>query len=125
MKHTHVDKALERGDKLLEELFRQKHSPGPWDIHDTASLETSIYAANKVCTLAKPSGFYRSPAETEANARLIAAAPELLEALREVSVYLGMLLTETQDIKKNQMLLNAAAAISKAEGKDDAKGGGK
>lgn len=63
------------------------HSPGPWEIDerfvaaDPKHANYRIFAANQICELTKPQGFYRSPAETEANARLIAAAPELLQAL--------------------------------------------
>ena len=53
----------------------------------------------------------REARETRANARLIAAAPELLEALRAVDVLFGHLATDsTQRI----WLDNARAAIAKA-----------
>jgi len=61
------------------------HSPGPWEIHgDITRQNYYIHGANRICDIVKPSGFYRSPAETEANARLIAAAPALLEALKKL-----------------------------------------
>lgn len=62
-----------------------KHSPGPWVVGKshagTVVLEQrGSYSAE----LARPVGLDREPEVLEANARLIAAAPELLEALREL-----------------------------------------
>ena len=66
--------------------MKTKHTPGPWEVDERILAgqrqpNFRIFAANQVCELTTPEGFYRSPAETEANARLIAAAPEMLELL--------------------------------------------
>lgn len=57
--------------------------------------------------------------ETASNARLIAAAPELLEALKAIAVAnLGIAVTPTLESRaQNAALKKAHAAIAKAEGK--------
>ena len=64
------------------------HTPGPWSIEDVSSGKTLVYykinAGNSAVGFAgsyKPDGVVKTPGEAAANARLIAAAPELLEAL--------------------------------------------
>jgi len=61
-----------------------QHAPGPWTTHDTtfagpAKQNFAIIDATK-CEVCQVPATWNRPAE--ANARLIAAAPELLEALR-------------------------------------------
>jgi hypothetical protein len=65
----------------------QKHTPGPW----TVSYETDISGiendpANDCVGLVDVAHVYMRtvPGRHEANARLIAAAPELLEALKDL-----------------------------------------
>lgn len=97
------------------------HTPGPWAIRDgygllKAEVGPSGRAVATVWTKQMPNGKedQKEPlawAEGEANAALIAAAPELLEALQsvmnypEVRSYLGSLISEQAD-----------AAIAKAGG---------
>jgi hypothetical protein len=90
-----------------------KHTPGPWGIsgkeeRDLGTLSPGfleISSAHDVCWIAKVQ--IHTP-EGEANARLIAAAPELLEALKAV-VAIADRSTDEFD--------RARAAIAKAEGK--------
>ena len=94
--------------------IREKWTPGPWEVHGYAHVgDFYIHGANKICDVVNPSGFYRSPKETEANARLIAAAPELLEGLK------GMLEWGRRVKVSNPgpEIRNAIAAIAKAEGR--------
>lgn len=72
-----------------------KHSPGPWEVHgDTTQQAFYVHGANVVCDIHRGGSyspwcdgrFSRTPSEDEANARLIAAAPELLSAIRESQV---------------------------------------
>ena len=92
-------------------------TPGPWEIH--GSLAEPLYyvhGANAICDMRKPSGFYRSPAETEANARLIAAAPELLEALEWIADHGD---TEAHGRSAvHAMRTKARSAIAKVEGRE-------
>ena len=60
-----------------------KHTPGPWAVHP-ASAQVDAFATGEpvpVCQLLWPTD-QRTETETEANAHLIAAAPEMLEALK-------------------------------------------
>ncbi len=65
-----------------------KHTPGPWhvdpDPRPNMEWNNHIYAANglAVCFMAHSDG--KADERDQANARLIAAAPELLEALLAV-----------------------------------------
>jgi hypothetical protein len=64
-----------------------KHTPGPWEVEDITSQGAMVYRRIKT-SKDEPVGSVsayklskKRDAEAEANARLIAAAPELLEAL--------------------------------------------
>jgi hypothetical protein len=88
-----------------------KHTPGPWVAVSRTNAHIDIEAPKQHGYVA------RHVASTghgnhEANARLITAAPELLEALRE-------LLSETEDGIATCPLtrIRARAAIEKAEGR--------
>lgn len=71
--------------------MEQKHTPGPWSIHhDVSSLDGHVLIdSSKHGALAqvvwKMEDDERTP-ECEANARLIAAAPELLEVAQSILV---------------------------------------
>lgn len=84
-----------------------KHTPGPWSIADT---KTSIDGpdGSLICSITA----YRTPTPRQAcNARLIAAAPELLAAL-------ALLLLETEDDQRVMPQTKRAcrAAVNKATG---------
>ena len=62
-----------------------KHTPGPWTVEEYGDDETPALVIHKdsnsrVCFMATP-GSHGDPAKIEADAHLIAAAPELLLAL--------------------------------------------
>jgi hypothetical protein len=59
-------------------MTNTKHTPGPWHIHDTEPFTVCGPDGDSV---AGADAFKRSMEENGANARLIAAAPELLMAL--------------------------------------------
>ncbi|ANA73641.1 hypothetical protein [Pseudomonas aeruginosa] len=63
----------------------RKHTPGPWEY---SPVRGSIALLHIYCADNKgPFHVERSDAETDANAKLIAAAPELLEALQHIEEY--------------------------------------
>lgn len=84
-----------------------KHTPGPWnfDNHSPALPVLGIYAADGK----NPFHGDRSQEELAANARLIAAAPELLEALQG-------LLNALPSATTHPAIKVARAAIAKAIG---------
>lgn len=74
-------------------MTANKHTPGPWTVlpeevdRDYIRVRgTQIGMRYKIANVPTPTnGVEREAEETRANARLIAAAPELLEALAELS----------------------------------------
>ena len=60
-----------------------KHTPGPWSVtRDPMNPNPRVVAGSKIVTVVSEGVAFAK--ETDGNARLIAAAPELLEALREL-----------------------------------------
>jgi len=62
-----------------------KHTPGPWTPQDNATAEDHempIYCGDLWIASVFDSGGDRPDGESEANANLIASAPDLLEALQ-------------------------------------------
>lgn len=90
-----------------------KHTPGPWkfydDSNDGKTNRIEIVAIGK--TVARI--YHSVPAEDLPNARLIAAAPDLLEALREIEA--GTQFWDSYPIEHPYG--KAKAAIAKATGK--------
>lgn len=91
-----------------------KHTPGPW------AVEIALLVAHRLpdgtaqrvceCTMGK---------EAEANARLIAAAPDLLDACREAAGVFHSLVSEEVWYASSQpaeLLRKLEAAVKKAEG---------
>ena len=94
-----------------------KHTPGPWAVQDIKSDGTMVY--RRICvgnTSVGSVGAYKLPkgreAEAEANARLIAAAPELLEAFKRARSFLERGGSGAPFAAANAL----SAAIAKAEG---------
>ena len=98
-----------------------EHTPGPWRVilDDTGGPFTgwpSVVASEELdCTIIHEYGFKQefwgelSQRESIANARLIASAPELLEALK-------VLVNNNESLVGNQI---ARAAIAKATGETE------
>lgn len=84
-----------------------KHTPGPWYAGKDWLSMMICNADGFPVAEAKVSYVKRSLEEAEANARLIEAAPELLEALRLAVGRQGF---------SNDELISARAAIAKATG---------
>lgn len=105
-----------------------KGTPGPWEVvenpdsggGDTAiSNSASIYSDDETYVADVYRGYVGSEIVTHdqqlANARLIAAAPELLEALRGMMAEYEALHAE-HDLGECQATVDARAAIAKATG---------
>jgi hypothetical protein len=118
-------------DLKIGRIEQLTHTPGPWEVNtlngrlpivrrsnrpygEASTYSSSIKAANgHVCVL---DFGYGKAAEDEANAHLIAAAPELLAALRRfVELYDGV--RDSIGPSVTATLTRAEAAIAKAEGR--------
>ncbi|MEN6401634.1 MAG: hypothetical protein ABFD94_06790 [Armatimonadia bacterium] len=91
------------------------HTPGPWRValqSDYAWTEINVDAGTRayVCTCG-----HKGDVEAEANARLIAAAPELLTACRELRVLAGQMAPDSLR-HCGEILRDADAAINHATG---------
>ena len=105
------------------------HTPGPWDVDDDTMEIFSIQPGHSTGWIAKvlgndDNGRPLPPDEMAANARLIAAAPELLAALNGVLYWAEC---ECESIERDTPLHDEApmcdfcvakAAIAKSEGRE-------
>ena len=96
--------------KISGGSMENSHTPGPWAIYVNAPSDIVIRKMSKdgygLCSIARVSSGY-------ANARLIAAAPELLEALTDCVEHMHW----TQPLGE-AALKKAKAAIAKATGSE-------
>ena len=106
-----------------------KHTPGPWHHHNGEQVHADYINAHGnrhhhiVATVAAHLEGKEHPAgipfefNAEANARLIAAAPDLLEALERIMHYahLGASVSDV-DTSEQPQFVRAKAAIAKARG---------
>ena len=95
-----------------------KHTPGPWHLDTEDEKEIVLGDSSFIATTHDSSAYssYTSVTEDQvkANARLIAAAPELLEALKACLAELLVLHTDRPGTE--ECIQQAYAAIAKAEG---------
>lgn len=89
------------------------HTPGPWELEDNHDGGFDLIASNKnwIATI------HYGREEDEHDARLIAAAPELLEALIQARAAMPDKSFATDEAKAVIDLVNAA--IDRAEGNND------
>lgn len=87
-------------------MSTSKHTPGPWRV--CAACPSSVESADGVHTATIYSG---GTASTDANARLIAAAPELLACVRSLVAHID------GDGASKQPCANARALIAAVDGK--------
>ena len=71
--------------------MKMKHTPGPWEYGEERGCCREIHADNGPELYAIAQARHGDPEICEANARLIAAAPELLDELIEQDKFLGVL----------------------------------
>lgn len=92
------------------------HTPGPWQMHKDPSRQIGWNV-----TVPHPSGLgHLANVYDEANARLIAASPDMLAALRRVVLHAeqGRLIPEHASAQLLEISDAARAAIAKAEGRE-------
>jgi hypothetical protein len=85
------------------------HTPGPWYVNDRC-IEAAGPEGPRDVTVAV---VHAPEDQRDANARLIAAAPELLAACEELLIYLS-----DWDDDESETCVRARAAIAKAEGRE-------
>ncbi len=107
----------------------KKHTPGPWHVDPKAAEESffedvSILRHDGLAVAVAVHNGDIIPPEPEANARLIAAAPDLLEALKPFAECCDSIGREIPDSKDTSSwtfqagdFRRARAAIAKAEGR--------
>ena len=84
----------EHQDSYGREEKRMTHTPGPWTLHVGSGREAYIEAMEGDVLIAEC-----HDGEAEANARLIAAAPELLEALLEIEATVSLTFPQRKKIQ--------------------------
>lgn len=102
-----------------------KHTPGPWREGEGGMLSRLNVWAGAAYQIAQVKRFpaadvvrqIRADAEAEANARLIAAAPELLEMLTRCVKLLEIANIAGKSTYASDVRMGAQAAIAKAEGR--------
>jgi hypothetical protein len=107
-------------------MSEQAHTPGPWEVNEidaTATewgmltVDVADDATDAVCQVFGENDgvdYERTHAEAVANARLIAAAPDLLAALREIAELEGDCEQQQFRLTRFQASQIARAAIAKA-----------
>lgn len=90
------------------------HTPGPWWIEEPDDpTEDDRHISD---SLGNTATVYGDPETAMANARLIAAAPELLKAVQDLVFHFACTADSQQD---EDALDEARAAIAKAEGRGE------
>jgi hypothetical protein len=84
----------------------QEHTPGPWRVHDNGLGEFSVLACHETMRIASCS---IGQISDHANARLIAAAPDLLDALERIAEH-------ESRYQDSASYREAVAAIARARG---------
>jgi hypothetical protein len=88
--------------------MKQKHTEGPWSVSAGNEIRKAEGVPMLLATVNNSEGAKINGYDAEANARLMAAAPELLEALDDLVFYLG-------DMWQNDdFIIAAKKAIDKA-----------
>jgi hypothetical protein len=116
--HTEAWQAAERAKNTNGGMPPVGHTPGPWDVYAGTMIEregmllATVPESSQMCPPDGRDMFW----ETRANARLIAAAPELLEALEDCVESLSRL-RNADGAYRVTCLQQVRAAIAKAKGK--------
>lgn len=95
-----------------------KHTKGPWKVKNGAVYTEKEAPIAKMVRddSALEAGIY--PVERDANARLIAAAPEMLEALELAAAYIEEITKDSRNADNGQTIETLNKVIAKAEGRE-------
>lgn len=91
-------------------MSKFKHTPGPWVAALDHNSRPIVWGPG---TWQIADGWHTPDGNGWANARLIAAAPDLLEALKDCADRLGIHMKHSEDLAAH---MKAVAAIAKATG---------
>jgi len=97
-------------------MAQTKHTPGPWHVADSQTYAAEVRfttVRRKEVTLARISTPQGRRDQALANALLIAAAPDLLDALRDLWAWQGSVQESTSDALSEKV----QAAIAKSTGR--------
>jgi hypothetical protein len=94
----------------IEEWDMTQHTPGPWR-HEWSGFDFEVTQTDGVCVADLIN--QEDAQETEANARLIATAPDMLEVLHAAEQFLS----REFGSEMPEVWLQITDAITKAEGK--------
>lgn len=117
----------------------RKWTPGPWEIKQKASINGAHIVSGDVVVCRVTQAADKSIDQKIADARLIAAAPDLLKALHQAVDHLEELREAwqrgaihetdfhggTRSNRNWDVLANVCRAIREAEGEPETKGGGR
>lgn len=97
-------------------INQHRHTPGPWELDRQSVIGGEVFRVHKSETrfVATINAIGNAYSENLANAQLIAAAPELLEALKETFQTLTNIVGNADYPKAKEW----AELIAKAEGKE-------
>ena len=102
-------------------MIKMKHTPGPWRAVETPYGPIDIFGASAESVVTVYRSDSRDPVMRRANARLIAAAPEMYEALRTTSANIRSLgpagALDDVPMPYREWLKVVEDALSKAEGR--------
>lgn len=88
-----------------------KHTPGPWSVRYDFVVQAQSFSDGRLVPVAQPYGVNTDGTDLFANARLIAAAPDLLEALEASLALIDLAIPFEGDVTRK-----ARAALAKAKG---------
>jgi hypothetical protein len=92
------------------------HTPGPWTLEFWGDREIDVYSGEDTLVCSLRGGSTHPDDDSDADANLIAAAPDLLAALREVADGCERRLRKGKDQGDLDTLRVCRSAIAKAEG---------
>lgn len=93
---------------------KHTHTPGPWTIDAEGNVVVDGDARATIAWVSSPDSFENGDEPMMANARLIAAAPKLLAALKRLSAGMNSEFDSTPRVKAVEVQA-ARAAIAEAE----------
>lgn len=93
-------------------MSNSKHTPGPWYVGETRCIYSKLQTVDGTYVEPLIAQCTKLTTSADANAALIAAAPEMLEALERIEV----MLQSNKDAESDFLLTLIQPAISKAKG---------